>query len=87
MTNAEAEARAKLIRFTDTKLAATWLATDRQKPEGEQERFELVTLRGWLMDELEKRMSERDLADARTPPIGRFERWILGGGNPAAYLR
>ncbi|MGW1814205.1 hypothetical protein ACWCQM_11665 [Streptomyces sp. NPDC002125] len=88
----EAIARESLSRQTNERLAATWMLTNEQAPTRE-----VTILRGWLLDELERRMENatnvwEDLFPAETPR-DRFDEWLTAdsapGGNfvsPLSYL-
>jgi hypothetical protein len=69
----EAIAREKLSRLTDGALATAWLLTEAM-PMSE----ELAMTRGWLIDELEQRMSPE-----------KFDAWVWTDGdavNPLPFL-
>lgn len=89
-TESEKIARASLRAQTDKLIANTWMATNDQAPTRA-----VTILRGWLMDELERRMEALDQRDAKSPyslgqSVSRFDRWLLadceGVANPANYL-
>lgn len=70
----EAIARERVAGLSDEKLSVQWLLTEAM-PMSE----ELATTRGWLMDELETRMSEE-----------KFDAWVWTDGDavdPLPYLR
>lgn len=89
----EAIARNSLAAQTDQLIVDTWMATNGQPPTRA-----VTILRGWLMDELERRMNERDKADQKSALFGwsasRFDRWLhaecsASAGevvSPATYL-
>lgn len=87
---AEAKALAMAAKLTNEALCLAWMATETQ-PVTE----ELALTRGWLMDELERRMNALDARDARSAyslgqSVSRFDRWLFadceGANNPAGYL-
>lgn len=70
----EEMARAAISRKTDELLSTAWLLTEAM-PMSE----ELAVTRGWLMDELEKRMGEE-----------KFDTWLWTDGDavdPLPFLR
>lgn len=86
----EAIARERISRLSDGALSVQWLLTEAM-PISE----ELAMTRGWLMDELEKRMDDRDNRDAKSPYFlgqseSRFDRWLWTDGDavdPTPFLR
>ncbi|QDN64494.1 hypothetical protein [Streptomyces sp. S1D4-14] len=69
----EGAAREKLSRLTDGALSVAWLKTETMPMSDE-----LPVVRGWLTDELEKRMSPE-----------KFEAWLFTDGDavdPAPFL-
>lgn len=77
-------------RLNDEALCIAWMATEAQ-PVTEA----LAITRGWIMDELERRMNALDKRDAKSPysvgqSVSRFDRWLFadceGANNPASYL-
>jgi hypothetical protein len=88
----EAIARASIGRLSNERLAETWMLTN-----GQSGRAVEIT-RGWLMDELESRMNDRDREEEKSPAYlgartNRFDRWLVAECtpdspvNPLAYLR
>ncbi|WP_405883640.1 hypothetical protein OG762_36885 [Streptomyces sp. NBC_01136] len=77
-------ARASLRAQSDKLIVETWMATNDQAPTRE-----VTILRGWLMDELERRMDAIDKA-RRNQLTSRFDRWMLADckavANPGSYL-
>ncbi|MEU1044014.1 hypothetical protein ABZ400_02505 [Streptomyces sp. NPDC005897] len=72
---AEAKVAEMSAKLTDEALCLAWMAT-----EGKAATQELALVRGWLMDELNRRLGD-DL----------FDQWLVdvddnGGVNPLAYL-
>jgi hypothetical protein len=87
---AEAKARGMVAELTDDALRLAWMATETQ-PVTE----ELAITRGWIMDELERRMNALDARDAKSAysfgqSVSRFDRWLFtdceGANDPASYL-
>lgn len=85
-----AKGAAMTANLTDEALCIAWMVTETQ-PVTE----ELAITRGWLMDELERRMNALDTRDAKSPhsfgqSVSRFDRWLFadceGPNNPATYL-
>lgn len=87
---AKAKVQAMAAKLTDEALCIAWMATETQ-PVTE----ELAITRGWIMDELERRMNALDKRDAKSAyslgqSVSRFDRWLFadceGANNPASYL-
>lgn len=87
---AEAKVQAMAATLTDEALRLAWMAT-----ETEPVTEELALTRGWLMDELERRMNALDARDAKSTysfgqSVSRFDRWLFtdceGANDPASYL-
>jgi hypothetical protein len=82
----EAIARESLAVQTDQMLVDTWMNTN-----GQSSRRAVTILRGWLMDELERRMNALDKADQKSPLYGikrsvtpRFDRWLYAECSASA---
>lgn len=87
---AKAKVQAMAANLTDEALVLAWMATETQ-PVTEV----LAITRGWIMDELERRMNALDTRDAKSAcslgqTVSRFDRWLFtdreGANNPASYL-
>ena len=87
---AKAKVQAMAAKLTTEALCLAWMATEMQ-PATE----ELAITRGWIMDELERRMNALDTRDAKSAyslgqSVSRFDRWLFadceGANNPASYL-
>lgn len=87
---AKTRALAMLAKLTNEALCIAWMATETQAVTEE-----LAITRGWLMDELERRMNAIDARNAKSPyslgqSVSRFDRWLFtdceGPNNPANYL-
>jgi hypothetical protein len=87
---AKAKALAMVAALNDEALRLAWMATETQTVTEE-----LAITRGWLMDELERRMNALDARDAKSAyslgqSVSRFDRWLFtdcdGANDPASYL-
>jgi hypothetical protein len=67
---AEAKVQAMTARLSDDALCLAWMATE-QQPAAQ----ELALTRGWLMDEIQRRLGD-DL----------FDEWLVTDANPLAFF-
>lgn len=67
---AEVKVAAMSAKLTDEALCFAWMGT-----EGKPVTKELATVRGWLMDELNRRLGD-DL----------FDEWLIADENPLSYF-
>lgn len=78
----EAIARASIGRLSDERLAETWMLTN-----GQTSTRAVTITRGWLMDELEKRMGQVDVwADLYPATVCDYDGDQGAPVNPLPYL-
>lgn len=75
------QARDMTSRRTDQQLATDWIVSE-SMPTTEA----VALMRGWMMEELEKRMDALDARDAQSstsfgPTTSRFDRWLWTDGD------